>query len=84
MEKDKDNLEKIYQKLKEEDKSLNLKKWNESFISKIILLLPLLIFFITFLKVNSEKSILDLIAFIGLGVILIAGGLGLNFFLKKK
>ena len=84
MEKDKDNLEKIYQKLKEEDKSLNLKKWNESFISKIILLLPLLIFFITFLKVNSEKSILDLIAFIGLGGILIAGGLGLNFFLKKK
>ena len=83
MEKDKDNLEKIYQKLKEEDKSLNLKKWNESFISKIILLLPLLIFFITFLKVNSEKSILDLIAFIGLGVILIVGGLGLNFFLKK-
>ena len=84
MEKDKDNLEKIYQKLKEEDKSLNLKKWNESFISKIILLLPLLIFFITFLKVNSEKSILDLIAFIGLGGILIAGGLGLNFFLKKS
>ena len=84
MEKDKDNLEKIYQKLKEEDKSLNLKKWNESFISKIILLLPLLIFFITFLKVNSEKSILDLIAFIGLGGILIAGGLGLNFFLKEK
>ena len=84
MEKDKDNLEKIYQKLKEEDESLNLKKWNESFISKIILLLPLLIFFITFLKVNSEKSILDLIAFIGLGGILIAGGLGLNFFLKKS
>ena len=84
MEKDNDNLEKIYQKLKEEDESLNLKKWNESFISKIILLLPILIFFITFLKVNSEKSILDLIAFIGLGGILIAGGLGLNFFLKKS
>ena len=84
MGKDRDNLEKILQKLKEEESSLNLKKWNESFIPKIILLLPLLIFFITFLKVNSEKSILDLIAFIGLGAILIAGGLGLNFFLKKS
>ena len=84
MENDRDNLEKIYQKIKEEDFNLNLKKWNESFISKIVLLLPLLIFFITFLKVNSDKSILDLIAFIALGGMLVAVGLFLNFYLKKE
>ena len=61
-----------------------LKKWNESFISKIVLLFPLLIFFITFLKVNSDKSILDLIAFIALGGMLVAVGLFLNFYLKKE
>ena len=84
MENDRDNLEKIYQKIKEEDFNLNLKKWNESFISKIVLLLPLLIFFITFLKVNSDKSILDLIAFIALGGLLVSVGLFLNFYLKKE
>ena len=83
MENDRDNLERIYEKLKEEE-NLNFKKWNESFISKIILLFPLLIFFITFLKVNSDKSVKDLIAFVALGGILVAGGLGLNLFLKKK
>tara|TARA_B100000941_G_scaffold288788_1_gene266403 strand:- start:839 stop:1090 length:252 start_codon:yes stop_codon:yes gene_type:complete len=83
MENDRDNLERIYKKLKEEE-NLNFKKWNESFISKIILLFPLLIFFITFLKVNSDKSVKDLIAFVALGGILVAGGLGLNLFLKKK
>ena len=83
MENDRDNLERIYKKLKEEE-NLNFKKWNESFISKIILLFPLLIFFITFLKVNSDKSVKDLIAFVALGGILVAVGLGFNLFLKKK
>ena len=83
MENDRDNLERIYKKLKEEE-NLNFKKWNESFISKIILLFPLLIFFITFLKVNSDKSVKDLIAFVALGGILVVVGLGFNLFLKKK
>ena len=83
MENDRDNLERIYKKLKEEE-NLNFKKWNESFISKIILLFPLFIFFITFLKVNSDKSVKDLIAFVALGGILVVVGLGFNLFLKKK
>ena len=79
-----DNVEKVFKKVLNEEEDLNLKKWNESFISKIILLFPLLIFFITYLNVNSNKSILDLIAFIAFGGILVLGGLSLNFFLKKN
>ena len=40
MEEAKDKLEKMYQKLKEEEDSV-LRKWNESLIPKTILLFPL-------------------------------------------
>ena len=62
MEEQKDKLERIYQKLNEEDTVL--KKWYESIIPKIILLLPSIAFALTFLKVNTDKSILDFIIFI--------------------
>ena len=81
MEEQKDKLEKIYQKLNEEDTVL--KKWYESIIPKIILLLPSIAFALTFLKVNTDKSILDLIIFIAVGVLLVAGGIFLNYFLSK-
>ena len=81
MEEKKDKLERIYQKLNEEDTVL--KKWYESIIPKIILLFPSIAFALTFLKVNTDKSILDLLIFIAVGGLLVAGGIFLNYFLSK-
>ena len=82
MEEQKDKLEKIYQKLNEEEDTI-LKKWNESIIPKIILLFPSIAFALTFLKVNTDKSILDLLIFIAVGGLLVAVGIFLNYFLSK-
>ena len=82
MEEQKDNLERIYQKLNEEEDTV-LKKWYESIIPKIILLFPSIAFALTFLKVNTDKSILDLIIFIAVGGLLVTGGIFLNYFLSK-
>ena len=82
MEEQKEKLEKIYQKLNEEEDTV-LKKWNESIIPKIILLFPSIAFALTFLKVNTDKSILDLIIFIAVGGLLVTGGIFLNYFLSK-
>ena len=73
MEEQKDKIERIYQKLNEEEDSV-LKKWYESIIPKIILLFPSIAFALTFLKVNTDKSILDWLIFIGVGGLLIVGG----------
>ena len=82
MEEQKDNLERIYQKLSEEEDTV-LKKWYESIIPKIILLFPSMAFALTFLKVNTDKSILDLLIFIVVGGLLVIGGILLNYFLSK-
>ena len=82
MEEQKDNLERIYQQLNEEEDTV-FKKWHESIIPKIILLFPSIAFALTFLKVNTGKSILDLLFFIGLGGLLVTGGILLNYFLSK-
>ena len=82
MEEQEDNLEKIYQKLNEEEDTV-LKKWYESIIPKIILLFPSIAFALTFLKVNTDKSILDLFIFIAVGGLLVIGGILLNYFLSK-
>ena len=82
MEEDREKLEKMYQKLNEEEDSV-LKKWNESIFPKIILLFPLISFAITYLKVNTDKSILDLLAFISVGGLLVSGGIFLNYILSK-
>ena len=82
MEEQKDKLERIYQKLNEEEDTV-LKKWYESIIPKIILLFPSIAFALTFLKVNTDKSILDLLIFIAVGALLVAGGIFLNYFLSK-
>ena len=82
MEEQKEKLERIYQKLNEEEDTV-LKKWYESIIPKIILLFPSIAFALTFLKVNSDKSILDLIIFIAVGGLLVTGGIFLNYFLSK-
>ena len=82
MEEQKENLERIYQKLNEEEDTV-LKKWYESIIPKIILLFPSIAFALTFLKVNTDKSILDLIIFVAVGGLLVTGGIFLNYFLSK-
>ena len=82
MEEQKEKLERIYQKLNEEEDTV-LKKWYESIIPKIILLFPSIAFSLTFLKVNTDKSILDLIIFIAVGGLLVTGGIFLNYFLSK-
>ena len=82
MEEEKDKLEKMYQKLNEEEDSI-LTKWNESLIPKTILLFPVVTFVITFLKVNTDKTIFDLFAFIAIGALLVSGGIFLNYLLSK-
>ena len=82
MEEHKEKLERIYQKLNEEENTV-LKKWYESIIPKIILLFPSIAFALTFLKVNTDKSILDLIIFIAVGGLLVTVGIFLNYFLSK-
>ena len=82
MEEQKEKLERIYQKLNEEEDTV-LKKWYESTIPKVILLFPSIAFALTFLKVNTDKSILDLIIFIAVGGLLVTGGIFLNYFLSK-
>ena len=82
MEEQKEKLERIYQKLNEEEDTV-FKKWYESIIPKIILLFPSIAFALTFLKVNTDKSILDLIFFIAVGGLLVTGGIFLNYFLSK-
>ena len=82
MEEQKEKLERIYQKLNEEEDTV-LKKWHESIIPKIILLFPSIAFALTFLKVNTDKSILDLIIFIAVGSLLVTGGIFLNYFFSK-
>ena len=66
MEEYREKLEKIYQQLNEEEDPL-LKKWYQSLIPKTILLFPVVAFGLTFLKVNTDKSILDLLSFAAVG-----------------
>tara|TARA_B100000941_G_C28154133_1_gene374026 strand:+ start:149 stop:400 length:252 start_codon:yes stop_codon:yes gene_type:complete len=81
MEDERKKLEKLYQNLNEED--IDIKKWNQELIPKIILLFPPIAFALTFLKINSDKSILDLIGFVAMGGLLVSGGIFLNYLLSK-
>ena len=82
MEEYREKLEKTYQQLNEEKDPL-LKKWYQSLIPKAILLFPLVAFGFTFLKVNTNNSILDLISFVAIGGLLIFGGIFFNYLLSK-
>ena len=81
MEEEKKKLEKLYQELNEEDTIT--KKWNQALIPKAILLFPPIAFALTFLKINTDKSILDLLGFVAMGGLLISGGVFLNYLLSK-
>ncbi len=81
MEEEKKKLEKLYQDLNEED--IVTKKWNQALIPKAILLFPPIAFALTFLKINTDKSILDLLGFLTMGCLLVSGGVFLNYLLSK-
>ena len=83
MEEDRERLEKIYQQLNEEEDTV-LKKWYQSLIPKAILLFPLVAFGFTFLKVNTDKSIIDLLSFVAVGGLLVFGGIFINYLLSKE
>ncbi len=82
MEEYREKLEKMYKQLNEEEDPV-LKKWYQSLIPKAILLLPVFAFGFTFLKVNTDKSILDLVSFVAVGSLLVFGGIFLNYLLSK-
>ena len=81
MEEERKNLEKMYQELNVED--TGIKKWNQALIQKAILLFPPIVFALTFLKINTDKSIKDLILFVAMGGLLVSGGIFLNYLLSK-
>ena len=81
MEEVKKKLEKLYQELNEEDTAT--KKQNQALIPKAILLFPPIAFALTFLKINTDKSILDLLGFMAMGGLLVSGGVFLNYLLSK-
>jgi len=81
MDGERKKLEKIYQELNEED--INIKKWNQALIPKAILLFPPIAFALTFLKINNDKSIIDLLGFLVMGGLLVSGGIFLNYLLSK-
>ena len=84
MIKNKKSLENIIKKLQEDEENTNFKKWNEGLFSKFILLFPTAIFLITFLRINNDKSFIDLFNFILIASILVLFGVVLNFILTKK
>ena len=71
----------MYQELNAEDPIT--KKWNQALIPKAILLFPPIAFALTFLKINTDKSILDLLGFVAMGALLVSGGVFLNYLLSR-
>ena len=81
MEEEKKKLEKLYQELNDQDNVT--KKWNQALIPKAILLFPPIAFALTFLKINTDKSLIDLLGFVAMGCLLVSGGVFLNYLLSK-
>ena len=74
MDEDRKKLKKIYKQLKKEEDTVK-KKWYQSLFPNAILLFPVVAFCFTFLKVNTDKSILDLLSFVAVGGLLVLGGI---------
>ena len=81
MEEERKKLEKMQQELNAE--GTDKKKWNQALIPKAILLFPPIAFALTFLKINTDKSIIDLLLFVAMGGLLVSGGIFLNYLLTK-
>tara|TARA_B100000900_G_scaffold356917_1_gene326943 strand:- start:501 stop:755 length:255 start_codon:yes stop_codon:yes gene_type:complete len=80
----KESLEETLLRLQEDENQMDIKKWNEDLVPKLILLLPSIIFLLTFLKINSDKSIFDLLIFVGGSFVLVLFGVTLNFLFTKR
>ena len=80
MKEERKKLDKMCQELNEED--TDIKKWNQALVPKVILLFPLIVFVLTFLKINTNKSIIDLLGFVAMGGLLVSGGIFLNYLLS--
>ena len=48
-----------------------------------IIIIPPMVFALTFLKINTYKSIIDLLVFVAMGGLLVSGGIFLNYLLSK-
>ena len=79
--KERKKLEKIHKEINKGD--TDIKRWNQALIPKSILLFPLIAFTLTFLKINTGKSLIDLLGFFAMGGLLVFGGIFLNFLLSK-
>ncbi len=62
---------------------LSLRNWIRHLFRKSILLSPPIAFALTLLKINTDKSILDLLGFVAMGGLLVSGGVFLNYLLSK-
>ena len=51
--------------------------------SKSNIIIPPIVFVLTFLKINNDKSIIDLLGFVAMGGLLVSGGIFLNYLLSK-
>ena len=71
----------MYQELNEENTVT--KKLNQALIQKAILFSSPIAFALTWLKKNTDKSILDLLGFVAIGGLLVSGGVFLNYLLSK-
>jgi len=71
----------LYQELNEENTVT--KKLNQALIQKAILFSSPIAFALTWLKKNTDKSILDLLGFVAIGGLLVSGGVFLNYLLSK-
>ena len=48
-----------------------MKKWDKALIPIAILLFPPIAFSLTFMKINTDKSIIDLLGFVAMGGLLV-------------
>ena len=71
----------MYQELNEENTIT--KKLNQALVPKAILFSSPIAFALTWLKINTDKSILDLLGFVAMGGLLVSGGVFLNYLLSK-
>ena len=82
MEEERKKLEKMYQELKR--RRYKYKEMESGLIPKAILLFPPIAFALTFLKINTDKSLIDLLGFVAMGCLLVSGGsIFLNYILSK-
>ena len=64
-------------------KILISKEWHQALVLKAILLFPPIAFPLTFLKINTDNSIIDLFGFLAKGGLLVFGGIYFNYLLSK-